>query len=189
MAQFKSFLAASRKPNLVPFGLMPNGSDLSWVAAYPLIPPLETPVGTQNGVNPTFTVSGQFVDIWLFKNGLLLTQGVDYTFNGNTGTITFLTGSIPIVSDQVRAAVFSNPDGDTYVQMASSAAPIVEIPTGTTDGVNDTFALSRVPQSLQLYLNGARLQVGTGYTLAGAAITMQAGYIPQTGDSLVAVFW
>ncbi len=187
--QFKNFTAASRKPNLVPFGMLPNGADLSWIAAYPLLPPLETPVGTQDSVNPTFTVSGQFVDIWLFKNGMLLTQGVDYTFNGNTGTITFLAGAIPIVSDQIRAAVFSNPDGDTYVQTVSSAAPTVEVPVGTIDGVNDTFAFSRVPQSLQLYLNGVRLEAAVGYTLAGAGVTMQSGYIPQTGDSLVAVFW
>lgn len=189
MAQFKNFLAASRKPNLIPFNLMPNGADLSWIAAYPLLPPLETPTGTQDGVNPTFTVSGQFVDVWLFKNGMLLMQGVDYTFNGNTGTITFLAGSIPIVSDQIRAAVFSNPDGDTYVQTANSAAPTVETPTGTVDGVNDTFALSKTPTSLQLYKNGQRLDVTTAYSIAGSSVVFQTDYIPQTGDSLVAVFW
>lgn len=189
MAQFKSFIAASRKPNLQAFGMFPRGTDLSWIAAYPLIPPLETPVGTQNGVNATFTVSGQFIDIWVFKNGLMLAQGVDYTFNGDSGTITFLAGAIPESTDQVRVAVFSNADGELYQPVASSAAPTVETPSGAIDGANNIYSLSKSPQSLQLFWNGQRLEVGVGYTLAGASVTMATDYIPQTGDSLVAVFW
>lgn len=189
MQKFKSFMAAARKPNFIPFGLFPRGSDLSWIAANPMMPNLITPDGTQNGTNDTFTVDAQFTDVWLFKNGQLQTQGTDYTFNGDTGTITWAAASIPGPSDVVKAALFTGTTDETFQGTPSSSAATVEVPAGSIDGTNDTFTLSKTPESLSLYLNGVRLRAGVGYSLAGSSITMAAGYIPQTGDSLVAVFW
>lgn len=189
MIQFKNFKAASRKPNLIPFGMFPRGANLAWLANYATLPPLETPDGDLDGVNDTFTVNGQFFEAWVFLNGQMLTQGVDYTFNGDTGTITFLAGSIPQPTDVLRVAAFANADADGFTPTTTSAAPTVEVPVGAIDGSNTAFALSKTPEALQVYLNGVRLTAGIGYVQAGASFVTQSGYTPQTGDSLIAVFW
>jgi hypothetical protein len=63
-----------------------------------------------------------------------------------------------------------------------------EVPSGTINGSNTAFTLANTPVSgtVQLYLNGVRLQPGAGndYTLSGLTITML--YAPATGDQLLA---
>lgn len=63
-----------------------------------------------------------------------------------------------------------------------------EVPSGTVNGSNTAFTLANTPTAgtVQLYLNGVRLQPGAGndYTLSGLTITML--YAPQTGDQLLA---
>lgn len=65
-----------------------------------------------------------------------------------------------------------------------------EVPSGTVNGINDTFTLAATPTSgtLRLYKNGLRQKAGAGndYTLATATITFLTGNIPQTGDTLLA---
>lgn len=68
--------------------------------------------------------------------------------------------------------------GDISVhKLASGASAIThvfnEVPTGTVNGVNTDFVLAATPitNSLNVYLNGARLQITTDYTLATATIT------------------
>lgn len=48
-----------------------------------------------------------------------------------------------------------------------------ETPSGTVDGVNDTFTLANTPivGSVKVYLNGIRMQVTTDYTISGTTIT------------------
>ena len=63
-----------------------------------------------------------------------------------------------------------------------------ETPTGTVDGVNDTFTLAYAPivSSLIVLRNGIVQEAGTGndYTLSGSVITFEAGALPQTGDKV-----
>jgi len=61
----------------------------------------EVPAGTINGVNATFTLSAIPTSLILIVNGLVLTEGVDYTLSGST--ITFLAGAIPQVGDSLLA--------------------------------------------------------------------------------------
>lgn len=65
----------------------------------------ETPSGTVNGVNATFSLLGTpnpVNSLMLFRNGLLLQAGGnDYTFSG--ATITFQTGAIPYTGDVLYA--------------------------------------------------------------------------------------
>ncbi|MGP8247991.1 MAG: hypothetical protein ACLQVN_26195 [Bryobacteraceae bacterium] len=64
-----------------------------------------------------------------------------------------------------------------------------ELPTGTMDGVNTSFALANAPSpaaSLDLYRNGVLLEAGTDYSLSGSAITFVSTATPQPGDSLLA---
>lgn len=66
----------------------------------------ETPSGTVNGSNPTFTLANTPTagSEHIFINGILQDAGAgnDYTISG--ATITFLTGSIPLTGDKVRAS-------------------------------------------------------------------------------------
>lgn len=63
----------------------------------------ETPSGTIDGVNVTFTLAATpvvgTVKVWL--NGLLLKSTTHYTISGST--ITMLTGSIPETGDYLLA--------------------------------------------------------------------------------------
>lgn len=63
-----------------------------------------------------------------------------------------------------------------------------EVPTGAVDGVNDTFTLAATPVlgSEEVYVNGLQQDAGgaNDYTISGAAITFNAGAIPQTGSKV-----
>ena len=64
-----------------------------------------------------------------------------------------------------------------------------ETPSGTIDGVNDTFTLAVAPDpagSLELNKNGVVQKPGVDFTLSSSTITFLAGAIPQAGDSLLA---
>lgn len=65
-----------------------------------------------------------------------------------------------------------------------------EIPTGSVNGVNDTFTLADTPSALMLHVNGLLQYAGAAndFTLSGATITFNAGAIPQTGDVLLATY-
>lgn len=72
------------------------------------------------------------------------------------------------------------------------AMPTRVAPTGTIDGLNDTFT---VPANTLLFLftNGVLRQPGgVHYTLSGTGnvtITYAAGYIPEAGDVHDAIYW
>ena len=60
----------------------------------------ETPSGAINGVNAAFTLSqapSPSTSLAVYRNGLRLTSGVDYTLSG--AMITFVTGLVPQTSD------------------------------------------------------------------------------------------
>ncbi len=67
---------------------------------------IETPAGAIDGLNDTFTLATTPVpaaDLLLWKNGLFMTQGTDYTLAGNT--ITFDPDQIPPALSVLIAAV------------------------------------------------------------------------------------
>lgn len=182
---FNNFLASSRRPFLVPFGLFPSGSDLSWIASYGSVPPMVTPSGTVDGVNATFSTGVPFSDAWVFLNGQLQTPGVDYTVDPTGGLIVFQSASVPRTGDKVLAMVNTAYSSSTSVV----GAPTAETPLGVIDGVNTSFSLSRVPTLANVFLNGIKLKEGTGFARVGAVIVFQPGYIPTTGDVMEAELW
>ena len=79
--------------------------------------------------------------------------------------------------------------GNAVIGTSGTSFSDLGTPTGTINGVNDTFTLSVTPNpaaSLLLFKNGV-LQTGGGvdYTLTGATVVYVAGAIPQTGDAHV----
>lgn len=64
----------------------------------------ETPSGTMNGINTSFVLAHDCIDmILLTRNGLVMNPGIgnDYTVSGTT--LSFLTGQIPLFGDSVLA--------------------------------------------------------------------------------------
>ena len=142
----------------------------------------EIPGGTQDGVNATFTLANApnpSSSLGLYRNGLRLRQVGDYTISGNT--ITFQAGAVPQPNDGLLAFY--------RLGVAIPGVGFVdgESPSGTIDGVNTGFILSKSPNpasSLAVYRNGILLKSGLDYTGTGTSITFGSSEVPQIGDVL-----
>jgi hypothetical protein len=143
----------------------------------------ETPGGVINGSNATFTLANApnpASSLALFRNGLLLEQGLDYALSGSS--ISFQSADIPQPGDIVQASY------RVSVSLPGVGFVDEETPAGTIDGVNASFTLSQTPSpatSLAVYLNGLRLSAGVDYTATGSSISFGAGIQPQPGDILL----
>ncbi len=77
----------------------------------PLFADSEVPAGSINGANTTFTLSfspSPQTSLELYRNGLFMKLGTDYTLNSNV--ITFLSASTPQVGDTLSASYrYGNP--------------------------------------------------------------------------------
>jgi hypothetical protein len=71
----------------------------------PLFSDGEMPTGVINAINTTFTLNfspSPAASLTLFRNGLLMKQGTDYSLSG--GVITFSLGSVPQTGDVLLAS-------------------------------------------------------------------------------------
>ena len=147
----------------------------------------ETPSGTIDGVNTTFTLANPpapTTSLTLFRNGLMQRAGIDFTLSGTS--ITFVSGNVPRSGDMMRA----------YYRVPGTGSPTNftdgETPSGTINGANLTFTLVTTPNpaaSLKLTKNGLLLTQGTDYALSGATISFANTTVtPQTGDTLSASY-
>jgi uncharacterized protein YoxC len=145
----------------------------------------ETPAGAINGVNTVFSLANTpapAMSLTLFRNGLELAQGIDYTLNGSA--ITFSANALPKTGDIVLA-YYRTPGTGSATNFADN-----ETPGGAINGVNLTFTLASAPNpasSLRLFRNGLLMDPGGDYTLSGSSITITST-APQTGDSLAAYY-
>jgi hypothetical protein len=147
----------------------------------------ETPAGSVNGSNSVYTLANTPAlpnYVLLYRNGVLQTNGIDYTISGNT--ITFAAGETPQTGDELLAYYRIPGTG------AASSFVDDETPVGAVDGVNTTFILSNSPipaVSLKLFKNGALLEQNIDYTLVNQLITFTStAATPQSGDSLSAYY-
>ncbi len=142
----------------------------------------ETPSGTLDGINSTFTLANApnpTSSLTLFRNGMLLKQNMDFTLSSNS--IIFQSGAVPKAADMLLA---------NYRLTSLPAVGFVdsETPSGAMDGINNFFTLTQAPNpaaSLAVYRNGIRLKPGMDYTANNNAITFMAADIPQIGDVLL----
>ena len=143
----------------------------------------ETPAGAVNGSNTTFTLANSpspSTSLVLYRNGLFMTAGVDYSVNG--ATIAFVPGATPQSGDVLTASYRYGGDAAPSVAFVDS-----ETPSGAIDGSNMTFTTAFAPapaSSLALYRNGLLMKQGADYNLAGATITFISSVVPGTGDIL-----
>lgn len=86
-----------------------DGQYLRWNSALVAWQPVtfvdqETPAGSVDGVNVTFTLTGApapTAGLVLFRNGVVQASGIDYTIAGNT--VTFVEAATPQVGDTLLA--------------------------------------------------------------------------------------
>lgn len=93
----KNFMAILRKPNLIGFGVLNTGSDLTWiegVSGGSSSPPTPVNLTSQiNGVASVFALGGSPTSAALTEvvfNGQVLTPTTDYTVAGSNLTLTFV---------------------------------------------------------------------------------------------------
>ncbi len=146
----------------------------------------EVPSGALNGVNNTFTLANAPnppSSVGLFRNGVLLRLGIDYTITGSS--LTFLIGAMPQPGDSLVASYRMS------VSLPGIGFIDGEAPSGSINGVNASFTLSQTPNpaaSVAVYRNGLRLLSNVDYTITGTSITFPANLIPQAGDALLCVY-
>lgn len=138
----------------------------------------ETPGGTINGSNDTFTLAGTPTSgsLMLFMNGQFLTQGVDYTVSGST--ITFASPPVAGLAGKPFKAYYRTADGSN-INFADN-----ETPSGSINGSNTNFTLAHNPSpdaSVILFLNGQQLTQGVDFTVSGTTITFAIA--PDAGFS------
>lgn len=145
----------------------------------------EAPAGTMDGSNTAFTLANVPAlpsDVYLYRNGLLLANGVDYTMNGKA--ITFANGAVPQPADELLAYYRISGTGPSATFVDG------ETPGGALDGKNPTFTLVNTPNpaaSLKLSRNGILLEQNIDYTLANQIVTFTSNAVlPGPGDVLLA---
>lgn len=149
----------------------------------------ETPAGAVNGTNATFStanVPAPAASVALFRNGILMKPGADFTLNGSA--ITFLSGAIPEPGDLLTVSYRYTKAG----QLAVTANFVdAETPAGAVNGTNAVFTVAQAPSpaaSLQLFRNGVLMKQGADYSVNGATLTFVSAGVPQAGDLLQASY-
>ncbi len=143
----------------------------------------EAPSGLMDGVNATFSFSNSpnpTTSLLLYRNGLLLRRGPDYTLAG--ASITFLGGTVPRPGDIVVASYRMG------VTLAGVGFVDGEAPAGAVNGVNTAFTLAQPPVpsgSLTVWRNGLRLRANVDYAASGSSLAFLTGQAPQSGDIVV----
>jgi hypothetical protein len=164
------------------------------------VPPSSVTLRIRDVLVSTGTVVGplpvtspvQISDVVGLQNALALTvmQGVGFALGrtaviNTSGQIDAAAGNL---SDCMRVDGSSGPCGNSGGGVLPSFSD-GEVPVGSVNGVNTAFTLAFAPSpaaSLQLYLNGLRMEAGTDYLLTGNAVTFLTASTPQTGDLLLA---
>jgi hypothetical protein len=135
----------------------------------------ETPGGTLNGTNNTFTLAGipAGASLMLFRNGVYMTAGSDYTLSAST--LQFASNNIPQPADMLTASYRVNPAvagviGSPFTQVVPvAAAQVVCSAAGqsTAAGASTSLGACDVPAGgLQ---SGDRIEIRFSFAHSGTA--------------------
>lgn len=96
-----------------------------------------------------------------------------------------MVGNTPLSPMDADAAALSGlVSPSNYPGVTGGVPPTAVAISGTKNGSNADFTIPVAPSSwCAVYLNGARLKEGVGFTRIGLHITALVGYFPQSGDS------
>ncbi len=182
------------------YNILYNSNGVNQFTQVWAVPPSNVTLRIRDVLVSTGTVVGplpvtspvQISDVVGLENALALTstKGVGFALGrtaviNSAGQIDAAAGNL---SDCVRVDGSSGPCGSSGGGVLPSFSD-GEVPAGSVNGANTAFTLAFAPSpaaSLELYLNGLRLEAGTDYQISGNALTFLTVSTPQTGDLLLA---
>lgn len=126
----------------------------------------ESPAGVTNGVNLQFTLknSPENGSVALYKNGVRLQQGMDYSLSGNS--IVFSSSSVPLSTDMLIADYIAAPSTPTSnVYSYSRTLTLAHAQVRNTDQSNFPVLISGTYSSLATAANGGHVQNANGYDI------------------------
>ena len=139
----------------------------------------EALTGTVNGSNQVFTTVTPFSSIDVYKNGVRMHVGDDFTVTGSN-QITFITP--PATGTKLTATYIT---GSQVMISGGNSIITKETPSGLVNGLNQGYATTNpyVPGSLQVYVNG--LAQGSLVEESDPSLgTFFLDTAPLTGDNL-----
>ena len=158
-----------------------------------------TLTGPVDGSNPAFTLSPPVPpqQEWVFRNGLLMTQGLDVAMSGATAAL--ISAQIPPPGDVISAAVWGTPPAEAWqppfnlpAQFSTNDGSII----GVLNGANNVFTLATglLVTGIVLFFNGLQMTPNVDFTWSclqvssagpwSTTIAMMAGNNPNVGDVL-----
>lgn len=167
--------------------------------------PLASPPQQFTNVNTLINGQANVIGVMLFRDGILMTEGLDYTRDGGKVTMT----TPPTGNDILTARVFAigrnlgGPGPTRYIAPwtlrlagafdgVSTSYQIVFGPTiaGICDGVNPTFTWQVWVQRGQVWRNGILQTQGIDIAWAPTAVKFLPNAIPQAGDIITMLaYW
>ena len=128
----------------------------------------ETPAGTINGSNTTFTLVNTpdpSSSLMLYRNGLLMQESVDYTVSGNV--VTFLVSSTPQAGDLLRASYRYADPGNPLGTLTSSQVVCSGVGASTSATASAQLATCTIPAGI--LGTGDRLEIQYQFRHSGSA--------------------
>ena len=150
----------------------------------------ETPAGTADGVNLTFTLAqtpNPPASLFLYRNGILQTQGLDYALSGTA--VNFAAASAPQAGDVLQASYRT-------IGLAGSAGQVLCNGSGTSTGGTALSSLGNCTIPGDALGHGDRIEISFDISHEGTATgfqfelvwggTVLAGRSGGPGDALAA---
>ena len=141
---------------------------------------METPGGLINSNNASYSLAftpGPAASLLLYRNGLLMSPGIDFTLA--TNQITFLTPSVPQTGDSLTASYRYTPPGPIIGRQTIQNAPQVLCNgIGSSTASTQSAILGTCNIAANKLASGDRVEIKFGFTHQGAA----AGFNP-------AIYW
>lgn len=146
----------------------------------------ETPSGLINSINTTFTVTA--IPKFIVLNGVIYYEDNGYTRSDLTITLSIapMTGSTlrSISNYKITLNNGLTATSDSTLISYYGTDLTVERPSGTIDGVNNSFTVVNIPDFINL--NGISYFENDGYTISGLTLTLSI--IPPVGSILRSIY-
>jgi hypothetical protein len=145
----------------------------------------ETPGGNVDGTNASFTLANPPLgtSLALYRNGLYMTVGSDYTLAGST--LQFVSGTVPQVGDTLTASYRIDPTAVGNIGNLTNPSPTVRVTSaaqvicsasGTSTNSSALTSLGACDVPFSLLQAGDRVEVRFSFTHAGRVTGLASAF-------------